>query len=178
MGTLVKPFVFAAGAPAVGGQVNGDFDAIFTWINTGGAMWSDASVAFTNTPAGPNSDPTSANQLARKAYVDAKVTASGVSHLGLWGATNLLVQAGVSSVTTDVNGVFNITIPTPFPNSLVTNIQLLGQSNQGFTDYQVLISSASSRTTLQGRVAKLDVGGVGAGFNAGTFLINWIAVGT
>lgn len=62
---------FVAGTPAVADNVDQNFTDIVNWINTN-AVHLDGSKAFTAVPSGPAADPTSANQLTRKAYVDAK----------------------------------------------------------------------------------------------------------
>lgn len=182
MGTLTKPYTFSAGGYAVAGQVNADMDALFNWVNAGGAMWSDASVAFSAVPSGPNVDPTSANQFTRKSYVDAigaSVTALQLTRVYGWGVSNMLLQGSVATVVTDANGNYTFPLQNAFPNTLISNIQLLGQDNQGFTDYQVMINGLGcSRTTLAGRIAKTDASGGGAGYNAGTFQINYLAIGT
>lgn len=64
-------YTFTVGTAAVAAQVNQDFTDLVTWINTN-AVHLDGSKAFTAVPSGPASDPTSDNQLARKAYVDRK----------------------------------------------------------------------------------------------------------
>lgn len=61
---------FTAGTPAVADNVDQNFADVVNWINTN-AVHLDGSKAFTSIPSGPATDPTSANQLARKAYVDA-----------------------------------------------------------------------------------------------------------
>lgn len=66
------PNNFVAGAPSVADDVDANFAAIVNWINAN-AVHLDASKAFTAVPSGPTgTDPTSADQLARKAYVDAR----------------------------------------------------------------------------------------------------------
>jgi microcystin-dependent protein len=59
---------FVAGTPAVADNVDQNFADIVTWINTN-AVHLDGSKAFTGAPT-YGSNPTSANELARKAYVD------------------------------------------------------------------------------------------------------------
>jgi microcystin-dependent protein len=59
---------FVAGNPAVADDVDQNFADVVTWVNTN-AVHLDGSKAFTGAPSFA-SDPTSANQLARKAYVD------------------------------------------------------------------------------------------------------------
>ena len=61
---------FVAGTPSVADNVDQNFTDLVNWINTN-AVHLDGSKAFTAVPSGPATDPVSANQLARKAYVDA-----------------------------------------------------------------------------------------------------------
>lgn len=69
---VTVPNNFVTGTPSVADDVDANFDAITTWINTN-AVHLDGSKPFTAVPEGPSGvDPTSANQLTRKAYVDAK----------------------------------------------------------------------------------------------------------
>lgn len=59
---------FVAGNPAVADDVDQNFADIVTWINTN-AVHLDGTKAFTGAPSYA-ADPTSANELARKSYVD------------------------------------------------------------------------------------------------------------
>lgn len=73
MATAVSvPYNFVAAAPSIADDVDANFDSLVTWINTNAAHL-DGSKAFTGTPSGPASDPTTSNQLVRKAYMDAQV---------------------------------------------------------------------------------------------------------
>lgn len=69
------PNTFVNGTPADAAQVNANFAVLTAWI-AANAMQIDGTVAFSAIPSGPNSDPVSANQFARKSYVDA-ITPSG-----------------------------------------------------------------------------------------------------
>ena len=60
---------FSNGTTADAPAVNQNFTDVVTWINTN-AVHLDGSKAFTSVPSGPATNPTSANQLTRKAYVD------------------------------------------------------------------------------------------------------------
>lgn len=62
-------------------QVMQDFNAIVSWINTN-VTHLDASKAFTGIPSGPATDPTSANQFTRKAYVDALIPSGFITMYG------------------------------------------------------------------------------------------------
>jgi microcystin-dependent protein len=75
MANLVTPNTFAANTLAQAAQVNANFAAIETFVETE-VVHRDASIAFTAVPSGPGTDPSSANHLARKAYVDASAQAA------------------------------------------------------------------------------------------------------
>jgi hypothetical protein len=66
-------YSFTVGTAAVAAEVNQDFTDLVTWINTN-AVHLDGSKPFTAVPSGPAVDPSSDNQLARKAYVDLKMS--------------------------------------------------------------------------------------------------------
>ena len=88
---LSVPNDFADGEAIEADEHDANFAAIVAWANTE-AIWADGSVAFTAIPSGPASDPTGANELSRKAYVDAK--AGGVVSRKQWyGAGGLLTVA-------------------------------------------------------------------------------------
>lgn len=71
MATAAVTYTFAAGGTILAAQHNTNFSDLVTYINTH-AIHKDGSIAFTAVPSGPATDPTSDNQLARKAYVDAR----------------------------------------------------------------------------------------------------------
>jgi hypothetical protein len=60
---------FTGGTTAVAAEVNENFDDIVSFLNEQ-AIQKDASLAFTSIPSGPDSNPSSDNQFARKKYVD------------------------------------------------------------------------------------------------------------
>lgn len=66
-------YTFTASTPARASEVNQNFTDLVNYMNTG-LMLADGSVAFTGIPSLPASDPTSDNQAARKAYVDAQLS--------------------------------------------------------------------------------------------------------
>jgi hypothetical protein len=68
------PNSFTDGTATSAPGVNANFDALVSWINTN-AVHLDASKSFTAVPSGPATDPTTANHLTRKSYVDALVAA-------------------------------------------------------------------------------------------------------
>lgn len=69
------PNSFTDGTATSAPAMNANFTAILNWVNTN-AVHLDGTKAFTAVPSGPATDPTTANQLTRKAYVDAKVWAT------------------------------------------------------------------------------------------------------
>ncbi len=69
MATASVTYSFAPLTLAESSEVNQNFQDVITFLN-GSTMHRDASSAFTAVPSGPATNPTSANQLARKAYVD------------------------------------------------------------------------------------------------------------
>lgn len=105
MASLTKPYNFSAGGYAVAAQVNADFDTLYSWVNQN-AIWSDASVAFTGLPTGPDTDPTAPNHLARKAYVDSTVN----GRMPFGGK----MCAGTVAGTTNAQGYLTITFPITF----------------------------------------------------------------
>lgn len=62
-------YSFAASTLAVASEVNTNFSDLVTYINNN-VILKDASVAFTNVPSGPATDPSADNHLVRKEYVD------------------------------------------------------------------------------------------------------------
>jgi hypothetical protein len=104
MSTLTMPFTFTPGTNAVASQVDANFTTLYGWVNGGSAIWADASRAFTVTPSGPNADPTSANQFARKSYVDGHLNTSQV-------------RIGFGSGTTVAGGGLRINFSSGFSTS-------------------------------------------------------------
>ena len=78
-------YSFTNGTTAAANEVNANFTTLVNWI-TNNAMQLDGSVAFTSIPSGPASDPTTDNQLTRKAYVDATASSVGDIKMGGWAA--------------------------------------------------------------------------------------------
>lgn len=69
MTAVSKTHTFVAGTVIESAQANQNFDDLVNYTNNE-VIVRDASKAFTVTPAGPATDPTSANQFTRKQYVD------------------------------------------------------------------------------------------------------------
>lgn len=77
MATAAVTNSFVANTLAESAEVNQNFTDLVNFINTN-AIQKDASLAFTSIPSGPASDPTSDNQLSRKAYIDGRTDRKGV----------------------------------------------------------------------------------------------------
>jgi hypothetical protein len=69
MTAVSKTYTFVSGTPILAAEANQNFNDIVDYIN-GEVIVRDASKAFTVIPSGPGTDPTTANQFARKQYVD------------------------------------------------------------------------------------------------------------
>ena len=76
MATAAVTYTFANGTNADGTQVNSNFASVVNFLNTE-TIQRDASIAFTAIPSLPAVDPTTDNQVVRKAYVD-NITPAGV----------------------------------------------------------------------------------------------------
>lgn len=159
MSSLSKPYTFAAGAFAVGSQVNSDFDTLYNWVNAN-AIWADGSVAFTGVPSGPNVDPSANNHLTRKSYVDAKFPNSGS------------VRAQNFNVTTDGTGAFTVTYSVAFPTATIAVLLQIAQSNVP-TLQAVTAQGTWTATGFQGRIVAAN----GGAQPTGTYEIAYIAVG-
>jgi len=81
MATAAVTYVFANGTNADGTQVNSNFNSVVNFLNTE-TMQRDASIAFTAIPSLPATDPTTANQAVRKAYVDNFMPAGVITQYG------------------------------------------------------------------------------------------------
>jgi microcystin-dependent protein len=81
MATAAVTYVFANGTNADGVQVNSNFNSVVNFLNTE-TMQRDASIAFTAVPTLPATDPTTANQAVRKAYVDNFLPAGVITQYG------------------------------------------------------------------------------------------------
>lgn len=101
MPTPTLPNTFVSGTLAKSAEVNANFEALRQFI-IANLIQKDASLGFTATPVGPSLDPVSANQFARKAYVDApRYTGSrtGVATTSTGAAGSYVVLAATGWVT-------------------------------------------------------------------------------
>lgn len=81
MATAAVTYTFANGTNADGTQVNSNFTNVVNFLNTE-TIQRDASIAFTAIPSLPATDPTTDNQVVRKAYVDNHTPAGVITQYG------------------------------------------------------------------------------------------------
>lgn len=81
MATAAVTYTFANGTNADGTQVNSNFTSVVNFLNTE-TIQRDASIAFTAIPSLPATDPTTDNQVVRKAYVDNFLPAGVITQYG------------------------------------------------------------------------------------------------
>jgi hypothetical protein len=112
MSTVSKTHNFLPATDIESAEVNQNFDDLVNYTNAE-VIVRDASKAFTATPSGPGSDPTSPNQLARKQYVDDKAAT---------------VAGTVTALTTTVNGHTTSLTQRPTINSNSANIKIVSLS--------------------------------------------------
>lgn len=178
MPTLVKQFTFVADTNIQPNQVNANFDDIVAFLNNN-TVHTDGTRAMTAALALPGTDPTSDNQAARKAYVDAKAAAvdahpeaaaaqtsadrkaRGHGSQGTitggaapdWNVTQLLVQGGRFDLTTNGAGDATITFPAAFPNNLwsIAVNSLIADRN-----FYITVHDTGNRFAVAIRVYKHD----------------------
>lgn len=181
MSTAAVTYTFVPETTILSAEANTNFSDLVTFLNTD-VMHRDASSAFTAIPSGPASDPSTANQLSRKAYVDAQILANKMFVGGdsvinaLDGGTDanpftqaITWQAGNRTGLTNGDGDVSVTFPDAFANGLLLVIAC-AQSRSESAHYVV------GDYELTGFAARMYRGtsAVGSGQSAS---FNWIALG-
>jgi len=199
MATATVTYNFAAGTPIVADEVDINFTDLTTFLNTN-TVHADGSIAMTGILTLPASDPTTANQAARKSYVDAgdatvaasvaaKVAKAGdtmTGHLTLAADPTLdnhaaraaYVNAGdaatlASAVAADavVSAAFAAAdVARVTAPALATNPKIVGASSVGVTDGSGQFAIA---TGLAGSIVSATVsnGDFSAGSALGTAIL-------
>lgn len=179
MATAATTYTFTAGTTILASQANTNFNDVISFLN-GEVIHKDGSVAFTAVPSGPATDPTTDNQLARKAYVDGLVkarpkapnaTLNGRSGNINGSTTQLIVQAGSTVGTTSLGGDLTITFPSAFPTGLLS-CMLVNGDPVAVGDFLPQLRSS----TLSSVVARV-VNMAGAVVASTSVRIDWIAIG-
>ena len=195
MSAVSKTYTFVPGTDIESSEVNQNFDDLVGYTNAE-VIVRDGSKAFTAIPTGPATNPTSANQFARKQYVDdreAVVTAVTTTHTTDLtkrptinnNATNVRMISESVTTTTNVNGDGTITFPaghlTTCANVVavsgdhnanlavgaLSTISIIGFTNSGFTFRAYRTTSVAPFGTYA-----LEV------FPSSPIRINYIATGT
>lgn len=174
MATLSKQYTFSAGT-ASSAQVNQDFDDIIAFINTQ-VVHRDGSKDMTAPLALPASDPTDANQAARKAYVDKRMRFAGGSVRGhqqneAVGTFEPLVNAESVVVTPDAGGFAVVNFPAAFPRNTLA-VTVSNGDAAGAGDTPLLIETQS--VGLSGFYVKVTKAGVAF---TGLTRVDYIAIG-
>ncbi len=189
MANLNKQHTFTANTDAVAGQVNTNFDDIVAFINNN-VIHRDGTKDFTAVPSGPPADPTTANHLTRKAYVDAGVgganTAAANAHARAnqaydhaQGAHNALpgkLNADVlrhGRVDLSTNGAGDLVIIHGLGRT-PASIQLTPMSGGGTMNWQPVVENYDTNS-INVRIFNTAGGGVLA--NTGAFTIFWTVTG-
>lgn len=168
------PNTFTNGTASDAAQVNANFATLTAWIAANAAQI-DGSVAFSGTPSGPAADPTTANQLARKQYVDQRLARVLLSKTD----TSFAVQTALTGMTEDedLNGMYaggtDITIPAGQTGMYVVDLEVTTPAG-----YVGGLSTAMTVTIYLGSTSFLGVSFMAAG--AQTKRINityWLTAG-
>ena len=123
-------YSFTNGTPADAAQVNANFATLTAWLAANG-MQIDGSVAFTGIPSGPASDPTTANQLTRKSYVDDKMARFRGGYTGVLTATPTAVTL---TETEDTGGFFTSGSAVTIVTSGMYLVGVVGTGSPSNTD--------------------------------------------
>lgn len=150
MPTFTKTNTFVPDTNILSSEVNANFDEIATFLNNE-VVQADASVPFANTPSGPSSDPTTADQFARKAYVDARIKAA------YYGAAPAIVLAANASAGVNLYSGAGITVT----GAGVVLVQGTVQLNLAGTSEQEVYLDGGGFVFLSGVLPRFRVGGPG-----------------
>lgn len=150
---------FTAGTSAVASQVNTNFSEVVSYINTNSVL-SDATVAFTQVPSGPSTDPSSNNHLTRKLWVDRQVgSAIGQETDGTF--------SGITVFDTYYNvGQMDLAVPSGKPIFVDATGSFIALNHNGVTSFwaQMAVSLNNGSTWVYGpQLAIASPGGVAAG---------------
>jgi hypothetical protein len=118
MSAVSKSYTFIPGTDIESAEVNQNFDDLVNYTNSE-VIVRDASKAFTVTPSGPGTDPTSPNQFTRKQYVDNQDTA---------------ITSSVTALTTTVSGHTTDLTKRPTINNNATGVKMTSQTVSTATD--------------------------------------------
>lgn len=160
------PNNFTTGAPSVADDVDANFNAILSWINTN-AVHLDAAKAFTSVPSGPTgTDPTTDNQLTRKAYVDAKVPYTTLHRCSLRRSTGVSLPTATPTTITWLTAAFaggfwtsgsTITVPSGADGLYSWGVTATTTLTASHT-YRLFVNSVSAQTDTDSGAYEQRVG--------------------
>lgn len=110
---------FTNGTASDAEQVDTNFNDLVSYINTN-AILKDGTVAFTGVVTGPATDPTLANHLTRKSYVDAKAASEAAAAASALKRVVLIGEAAATATLTASDTVTDITGATSGALALLT----------------------------------------------------------
>lgn len=156
MATLAIPNSnFVAGTPAVADEVDANFEAVRSFVQTEVAH-KDGTNAFTAFPTLPSVNPSSSTHPAPKGYVDT----ADASRLLTVNSGQQRCLFGSSTVTTDGSGNASVTFSSSFPSSCVAVV----------ASPTTAVAAGAASWTTSGFVVK--------GPASTTLTVAWIALGT
>jgi hypothetical protein len=198
MATFTRTWTFTAGTKVKTSEVNKNFTDVSTFLNNS-VVHVDGSKAFTGIPSvATGIDPSTANHLSRKAYVDAgdllrpRVPApdSGSAFSAVIGGTptvgtsQFLVQAGTYSGSTNSTGTLanNLSFPTAFPNGLLSLMVVPVYSSTRTVFYSVRVTAQNKAGFNVDAWELAGTTAFGLPYNLNpcvsqTIKFNWIAIG-
>lgn len=171
MASYTTTYTFTSGTKIKASEANANFSNISSFLNDS-VIHVDGSKSFTGIPTVSGAaavNPSSANQLTRKQYVDDQDTAISTTVTAnktaadnaflvrptFSGSNNQIVKIAETVVTTDANGEATITFPVAFPNTLVTVVVSngdIGSGTGGLESVSVgVVHSSKTRTSFKVR---------------------------
>ena len=188
MAIAAVTYSFTTATTAVAAQVNQDFTDVVTFLNSN-VVHVDGSKTMTGQLALLAADPTTANQAARKSYVDQfgkwKGKASDAGETGIFNAppatdVGVFFKSGYNGTrTTDANSNISVNFATAFPNAVIfchaeiyAPSLIAGNANISALGVNTVVTSANL-SSFSFRVSTQ----AGANVAAQSVAYNWFALG-
>lgn len=179
MATASVEYTFTGGTQATASEVNQSFTDLVNFLNAS-VVHVDGSKTMTGILALPSSNPTSADQATRKAYVDdgnirrptavnPASRAQGAAYVP--GTNQLLLRAGSSVITTNGSGIATISFGGAFPVGVGTVVVVNGDADTLAVNFHLTNVELNDFTVFATTV------GTGAVTASQQLRCNWIALG-
>jgi hypothetical protein len=183
MATASVTHTFSTGGTILASQHNTNNSDLVSFLNNE-TVHKDGSVAMTGLLSLTGTDPSTANQAARKAYVDAgnllnpRIDSDGTVQAGvsyISGTHQPWVQGASENLTPNGSGEDTITFPRAFPTGLAAVVVTMGELESGLTFiFKVVTHNLSSCVIRTYSDAAAGLFGI---HTSGTITVNWIALG-